>query len=109
MESVLSPSVAARRDSQPAATPTTASTRRKRKRLAETLSSLVQNGGDSPAVHKRRSSISDAGHLSVSGSFLDCTVSPDKQLLDGERLIFTCNQPNYLSFSLFILLFSIFP
>ncbi|KAK0092672.1 hypothetical protein PV326_000876 [Microctonus aethiopoides] len=82
LESVLSPSVAARRDSQPAATPTTASTRRKRKRLAETLSSLVQNGGDSPAVHKRRSSISDAGHLSVSGSFLDCTASPDKQLLD---------------------------
>lgn len=72
----------ARRDSQ-AATPSTASTRRKRKWLAETLSSLVQNGADSPAIHKRRSSISDAGHLSVSGSFLDCTSSPDKQL-DGK-------------------------
>ncbi|KAG6800616.1 protein ECT2 isoform X1 [Apis mellifera caucasica] len=82
LESVLSPTVSARRDSQQAATPSTASTRRKRKRLAETLSSLVQNGADSPALHKRRSSISDAGHLSVSGSFLDCTTSPDKPLLD---------------------------
>ncbi|XP_066591325.1 protein ECT2 isoform X2 [Prorops nasuta] len=82
LESLLSPSASARRDSQQASTPTTASTRRKRKRLAETLSSLVQNGTDSPAVHKRRSSISDAGHLSVSGSFLDCTASPDKQLLE---------------------------
>ncbi|KAK2587649.1 hypothetical protein KPH14_003771 [Odynerus spinipes] len=82
LESVLSPTASARRDSQQAATPSTASTRRKRKRLAETLSSLVQNGTDSPAVHKRRSSVSDAGHLSVSGSFLDCTASPDKQLLD---------------------------
>ncbi|OAD47055.1 Protein ECT2 [Eufriesea mexicana] len=82
LESVLSPTVSARRDSQQAATPSTASTRRKRKRLADTLSSLVQNGADSPALHKRRSSISDAGHLSVSGSFLDCTTSPDKPLLD---------------------------
>ncbi|XP_071877128.1 epithelial cell transforming 2 pebble isoform X8 [Bombus fervidus] len=82
LESVLSPTVSTRRDSQQAATPSTASTRRKRKRLAETLSSLVQNGADSPALHKRRSSISDAGHLSVSGSFLDCTTSPDKPLLD---------------------------
>ncbi|KAI4492069.1 hypothetical protein M0802_010077 [Mischocyttarus mexicanus] len=82
LESVLSPSASVRRDSQQTATPSTASTRRKRKRLADTLSSLVQNGTDSPAVHKRRSSVSDAGHLSVSGSFLDCTASPDKQLLD---------------------------
>ncbi|XP_035738007.1 protein ECT2-like isoform X6 [Vespa mandarinia] len=82
LESVLSPTASVRRDSQQTATPSTASTRRKRKRLAETLSSLVQNGTDSPAVHKRRSSVSDAGHLSVSGSFLDCTASPDKQLLD---------------------------
>ena len=78
----MSPSAAMRRDSQTATPTTTASTRRKRKRFAETLSSLVQNGADSPALHKRRSSISDAGHLSVSGSFLDCTASPDK--LDGE-------------------------
>lgn len=83
MESVLSPTISSRRDSQQTTTPSTASTRRKRKRLAETLSSLVQNGADSPALHKRRSSISDAGLLSVSGSFLDCTASPDKPLLDG--------------------------
>ncbi|XP_076289626.1 protein ECT2-like isoform X6 [Lasioglossum baleicum] len=82
LESVLSPTISARRDSQQTTTPSTASTRRKRKRLAETLSSLVQNGADSPALHKRRSSISDAGLLSVSGSFLDCTASPDKPLLD---------------------------
>ncbi|XP_011502842.1 PREDICTED: protein ECT2 isoform X2 [Ceratosolen solmsi marchali] len=88
LESVMSPSTSTRRDSQ-AATPTTASTRRKRKRLAETLSSLVQNGADSPALHKRRSSISDAGHLSVSGSFLDCTASPDKQLLDEVEAVNT--------------------
>ncbi|XP_034949026.1 protein ECT2 isoform X2 [Chelonus insularis] len=82
LESILSPSATVKKDNQQTATPTTASTRRKRKRLADTLSSLVQNGTDSPAVHKRRSSISDAGHLSVSGSFLDCTASPDKQMLD---------------------------
>lgn len=34
-------------------------------------------------MHKRRSSVSDAGLLSVSGSFLDCTASPDKALTDG--------------------------
>ncbi|XP_023015311.2 epithelial cell transforming 2 pebble isoform X3 [Leptinotarsa decemlineata] len=54
--------------------------RRKRKRLHETLSSLVQP--QSPALHKRRSSISDAGLLSVSGSFLDCTTSPNKEILE---------------------------
>lgn len=65
-------------------TPNTTSARRKRKRIAETISNLVNNGTDSPAVFKRRSSVSDAGHLSVSGSFLDCTMSPNKQMLDGE-------------------------
>lgn len=52
---------------------------RKRRRLHETLSALAQTD----TTLKRRSSVSDAGLLSVSGSFLDCTVSPDKQLLDG--------------------------
>lgn len=75
LECVVSPG---RRDSH-AATPS-GSSRRKRKRLHETLSSLVRN--DSPAIHKRRSSVSDAGLLSISGSFLDCTTSPDKGLLD---------------------------
>ncbi|XP_061931385.1 protein ECT2 isoform X8 [Apis cerana] len=97
LESVLSPTVSARRDSQQAATPSTASTRRKRKRLAETLSSLVQNGADSPALHKRRSSISDAGHLSVSGSFLDCTTSPDKPLLDEVEAVNTDSSRKNLS------------
>lgn len=50
---------------------------RKRKRLREAMCRLVQN--ESPALHKRRSSVSDAGLLSISGSFLDCTVSPEKQ------------------------------
>ncbi|XP_030754875.1 protein ECT2 isoform X4 [Sitophilus oryzae] len=69
-----------RRDSR-TGTPSSAS-RRKRKRIHETLQSLVQQT-QSPALHKRRSSVSDAGLLSVSGSFLDCTVSPnDKGLLD---------------------------
>lgn len=74
LECVFSPN---RRDSH--ATPTSSS-RRKRKRLHETLSSLACN--DSPGLHKRRSSISDAGLLSVSGSFLDYTASPDAWLLD---------------------------
>ena len=80
----MSPFSSARRDSQQAATPSSAaSTRRKRKRLADTLSSLVKNGTDSPTVYKRRSSASDAGHLSGSISFLDCTTSPEK-ILDGK-------------------------
>lgn len=75
---MLTPS--ARRDSHQ---PTTSSaSRRKRKRLHEALSSLTHQ--QSPGLHnKRRSSISDAGLLSVSGSFLDCTASPDKALIDN--------------------------
>lgn len=69
-----------RRDSHQA-TPSSAS-RRKRKRLHETLQSLA-NHQPSPGLHKRRSSVSDAGLLSVSGSFLDCTASPDKGIVDG--------------------------
>ncbi|KAF2898591.1 hypothetical protein ILUMI_07581, partial [Ignelater luminosus] len=72
-QQVLSPT---RRESHQA-TPSSAS-RRKRKRLQETLSSLALQ--PSPSIHKRRSSVSDAGLLSVSGSFLDCTASPDKVL-----------------------------
>lgn len=77
LDKVFSP--AGRRESH-AATPSSAS-RRKRKRLQETFSSLVHT--QSPALHKRRSSISDAGFLSVSGSFLDSTISPSKEILDG--------------------------
>ncbi|XP_050308871.1 protein ECT2 isoform X4 [Anthonomus grandis grandis] len=73
IEQVASPGV--RRESH-AATPSSAS-RRKRKRMMvhETIQSLVQQT-QSPALHKRRSSVSDAGLLSVSNSFLDCTASP---------------------------------
>lgn len=109
LESVaLSPIASVRRDSQHSVTPNTASTRRKRKRLAEAFSSFVQNA-DSPAVHKRRSSVSDAGHLSVSGSFLDCTASPDKQLLDGMLMLsVTNNIRKFLSIKLvFRLVFEI--
>ncbi|XP_044731257.1 protein ECT2 isoform X2 [Chrysoperla carnea] len=91
LESILSPT---RRESRSLATPNgapggSASGRRKRKRLHGTLGSLVRGtslsgpgGPESPGLHKRRSSISDAGLLSVSSSFLDCTASPDKSLLD---------------------------
>lgn len=68
-----------RRESHQASTPGSAS-RRKRKRLQETISTLALQ--PSPSIHKRRSSVSDAGLLSVSGSFLDCTASPDKTLSD---------------------------
>jgi len=73
LETMLSPS--GQSSSQ---TPTASSSARarKRKRLREAVCRLVQN--ESPALHKRRSSISDAGLLSMSGSFLDCTVSPEK-------------------------------
>ncbi|XP_076254864.1 epithelial cell transforming 2 pebble isoform X4 [Rhynchophorus ferrugineus] len=75
---ITSPGV--RRESQ-TATPSSTS-RRKRKRIQETVKLLLQQS-QSPATHKRRSSVSDAGLLSVSGSFLDCTASPnDKALLD---------------------------
>jgi hypothetical protein len=75
LEAMLSPS--GQHNSQ---TPTSSSfpTRvRKRKRLREAMSRVVPN--ESPALHKRRSSVSDAGLLSMSGSFLDCTISPEKQ------------------------------
>ncbi|CAG9853619.1 unnamed protein product [Phyllotreta striolata] len=65
-----------RRDSS--ATPGSAARRRKRKLLLSSLA-LPQ----SPALTKRRSSVSDAGLLSVSGSFLDCSTSPNKEILDG--------------------------
>ncbi|XP_044266147.1 protein ECT2 isoform X4 [Tribolium madens] len=76
VEQTFSPT---RRESHQA-TPSSAS-RRKRKRLHEAVLSLTHQ--QSPGLHKRRSSVSDAGLLSVSGSFLDCTASPDKALTDG--------------------------
>lgn len=76
LESLLSPS---RR-----ATPVAVGTRaRKRRRLQEAVARLASGTGVSPGTNKRRSSVSDAGLLSVSGSFLDCTASPSNQISDG--------------------------
>lgn len=84
LESLVSPS---RRGTQ-TGTPVTVSGRgaRKRKRFQDAVSRVLSGGNVnttlSPAVSKRRSSVSDAGLLSVSGSFLDCTPSPGSQLSD---------------------------
>lgn len=62
---------------------------RKRKRL-----SRIAVDGTPVSTGKRRSSVSDAGLLSMSGSFIDCTASPDKHeasKLSGEILNFHCN------------------
>ncbi|EFN72495.1 Protein ECT2 [Camponotus floridanus] len=48
--------------------------------LGGPLANILQNGADSPA--------------SVSGSFLDCTASPDKQLLDGIPEVETVDTEN---------------
>ncbi|XP_054271161.1 protein ECT2-like isoform X2 [Macrosteles quadrilineatus] len=77
LESLVSPS----RRTTPLA-PT--SRARKRKRLQEAVARLASGAGVSPATNKRRSSVSDAGLLSVSGSFLDCTNSPATNLSDGD-------------------------
>lgn len=67
-------------------TPMSGSSRnRKRKRLQQKTST---GHFESPLTNKRRSSISDAGLLSISGSYLDCTVTPEKETFDGE-LTFT--------------------
>ncbi|XP_067014278.2 protein ECT2 [Anabrus simplex] len=73
LEALLSPS-----NRLPSQHSTPASRARKRKRLRDAVSRLVQI--DSPAIHKRRSSVSDAALLSMSGSFLDDdhTLSPEK-------------------------------
>lgn len=85
LERLMSPSASARRNSQTVMTPSSASTRRKRKRLPEVIEA-AQNGTASPAFStKRRSSVSD-GYLSLSASFLDSTIGPDNQLLDGEMI-----------------------
>nr|CAD7426713.1 unnamed protein product [Timema monikensis] len=66
-------------------TPGSSTRPRKRKRLRDTMSRLLQT--ESPAVQKRRSSVSDAGFLSVSGSFLDTTPgSPDNLVLEDHIL-----------------------
>ncbi|KAH8278203.1 hypothetical protein KR044_002039, partial [Drosophila immigrans] len=55
--------------------------KRKRKRFSQ----RIQLEGTPLGSGKRRSSVSDAGLLSVSNSFFDCTTSPDK--LEGDKLL----------------------
>ncbi|KAH8379568.1 hypothetical protein KR009_005596, partial [Drosophila setifemur] len=57
--------------------------KRKRKRFSQ----RIQLEGTPLGSGKRRSSVSDAGLLSVSNSFFDCTTSPDK--LEGDKLLHT--------------------
>lgn len=78
LESLVSPS----RRSTPVAVGTRAA--RKRKRLQEAVARLASGSHVSPVTNKRRSSVSDAGLLSVSGSFLDCTTSPATHISDGK-------------------------
>ncbi|EDV40056.1 uncharacterized protein Dana_GF24148, isoform A [Drosophila ananassae] len=52
--------------------------KRKRKRFSQ----RIQLEGTPLGSGKRRSSVSDAGLLSVSNSFFDCTTSPDKLEVD---------------------------
>lgn len=59
---------------------------RKRKRLSR----IAVHDGTPVSTGKRRSSVSDAGLLSMSGSFIDCTASPDKHdtsKLNGEIIL----------------------
>ncbi|GLH01207.1 Guanine nucleotide exchange factor-like protein [Gryllus bimaculatus] len=58
-----------------------ASRARKRKRLRDGVR-LVE----SPSIHKRRSSVSDAAFLSMSGSFLDCSTNSEKGALQNLEL-----------------------
>ncbi|XP_023176299.2 protein ECT2 isoform X3 [Drosophila hydei] len=55
--------------------------KRKRKRFSQ----RIQLEGTPLGSGKRRSSVSDAGLLSVSNSFFDCTASPDK--LENDKLL----------------------
>uniref|UniRef100_A0A1B6G064 Protein ECT2 n=1 Tax=Cuerna arida TaxID=1464854 RepID=A0A1B6G064_9HEMI len=76
LESLLSPS----RRTTPVAVATRA---RKRKRLQDAVARLASGSSVTPNTNKRRSSVSDAGLLSVSGSFVDCT-SPGNTSITGE-------------------------
>ncbi|KAL7732555.1 hypothetical protein ACLKA6_019188 [Drosophila palustris] len=57
--------------------------KRKRKRFSQ----RIQLEGTPLGSGKRRSSVSDAGLLSVSNSFFDCTTSPDKLDNDNKLLL----------------------
>ncbi|XP_018370715.1 PREDICTED: protein ECT2 isoform X2 [Trachymyrmex cornetzi] len=78
LEKVLSPTATGRRDSQQIVSQNVTLSKHPCW-LGGPLSNLLQNGADSPA--------------SVSGSFLDCTASPDKQLLDEVESVATEHLP----------------
>uniref|UniRef100_A0A0K8TS04 Putative guanine nucleotide exchange factor pebble n=1 Tax=Tabanus bromius TaxID=304241 RepID=A0A0K8TS04_TABBR len=69
LDSIANTPAADRRDSLPISF-----NKRKRKRFSQRL----QSEGTPLSSGKRRSSVSDVGLLSVTGSFLDCTTSPEK-------------------------------
>ncbi|XP_059613663.1 protein ECT2 isoform X5 [Phlebotomus argentipes] len=69
LDSIANTPCSDRRDSLPVTF-----NKRKRKRLSRTIKEELTPLG----IGKRRSSVSDVGLLSVSGSFLECTTSPDK-------------------------------
>ncbi|XP_063224169.1 protein ECT2 [Bacillus rossius redtenbacheri] len=76
LESIISPN----RSGAMSGTPGSSLRNRKRKRLRDTVSRLLQTY-ESPTTQKRRSSVSDAGLLSMSGSFLDASgTSADRQI-----------------------------
>uniref|UniRef100_A0A1B6CR30 DH domain-containing protein n=2 Tax=Clastoptera arizonana TaxID=38151 RepID=A0A1B6CR30_9HEMI len=79
LESLVSPN---RNDSDVSLT--MSGRRRKRKRFFDTTPRVVSGYNVTPVVSKRRSSVSDAGLLSMSGSFLDCTPSSGGHLSDTE-------------------------
>lgn len=78
MDSIANTPCADRHDSLPISC-----NKRKRKILQR-----KQADGTPLGITKRRSSVSDAGLLSVSGSFLDCTSSPEKSknVIDPESV-----------------------
>ncbi|XP_049291037.1 protein ECT2 isoform X2 [Anopheles funestus] len=80
LESIAHTPAVDRRDSLPVSF-----NKRKRKRLSQRTP--ADGGGTPLGVGKRRSSVSDAGLLSVSGSFLDCTASPDKHESSKKNII----------------------
>uniref|UniRef100_A0A182WL58 Pebble n=1 Tax=Anopheles minimus TaxID=112268 RepID=A0A182WL58_9DIPT len=87
LESIAHTPAVDRRDSLPVSF-----NKRKRKRLSQRTP--ADGGGGTPlGVGKRRSSVSDAGLLSVSGSFLDCTASPDKHECSKKNIIPEATKP----------------
>lgn len=76
MDSITNTPSTDRRDSLPISF-----NKRKRKRFSQ----RIQLEGTPLGTGKRRSSVSDAGLLSVSNSFFDCTTSPDK--LENDKLL----------------------